>query len=135
MIYHLHYRMDRAGFRVIRSINQAFDPGMNERPGTHCARFDCSKQLTLVQAVVANSCTRFAQSDDFRMRGRVGIGQVPIAAATDDFAGANHDRAYRNFTRLQCTLRSAQSLFHKQFVSVCGNASGVCEMRVQGSSV
>ena len=63
--------MDRARFWVIRTVNQAFDPGVDERAGTHCARLNCSKQFTFAQTVVAESCgTGFTQGDDLRMRGR-----------------------------------------------------------------
>jgi hypothetical protein len=113
MIYNLHHRMNRARFRVIRTVNQAFDPGMDERSGTHCARLNCSKELTLTQAVVANSSTGLAQGDDLGVSGGIALGQVAIAAASNDYAAAHHDGAHRNFTGLQRALRGAESFFHK----------------------
>src|SRR5579863_4594664 len=45
MIQHLHHRVHRACFRIVRAIDQTFDPRMYQGCGTHRAWFDCSKQV------------------------------------------------------------------------------------------
>jgi hypothetical protein len=46
----------------------------------------------------------------------IGVGQVAIVAATDDFAAANYHGADRDFARFQCALGGAESLLHEQFI-------------------
>src|SRR5258708_1878711 len=96
VIQHLNHRSDGARLRVVGTVNQAFEAGMDERACTHRARFNCSKQLAVFQAVVAESGTRFAQSDDLGVGGRIAIREIAVAAAADDLAAAYYDRADRN---------------------------------------
>ena len=118
MIQDLHHRTDGACFRVIRAVDQAFQPGMNQRARAHGARFNCSKQFAAFQAMVAEGGTGFAQGDDLGMGGGIGVGEIAVAAASDDFAVANDHRADRNFTRFKRALGRAQSFLHEEFVAV-----------------
>ena len=116
MIQHLHHRTDGARLRVISAVNQAFEPGVNQRAGAHGARLNCSKQLAAFQAMVAEGGTGFAQRDDLGVRSGIAIGEVAVAAAADDLAVAHHHRAHRNFSRFQRALGSAESFLHEKFV-------------------
>ena len=60
VINYLHYRVDRARFRVIGSVYQPLDARMNHRAGTHRARLDCNKQFAITKPVVTEVFTRFA---------------------------------------------------------------------------
>src|SRR6185312_10716961 len=64
VVQHLHYGMDRTSFWIIRTVNQTFNSSMHKRASAHSARFNCSKQLTAAQAVIANRPGGFAQRHD-----------------------------------------------------------------------
>src|SRR5271170_411714 len=108
--------MDCACFRVVRAVNQAFQPRMHQRTCTHGARFNCSKELAVSQAVVTEVCTGLAQSDNFGVGSGVGVGQVAIPASTDDLAGTNYDRSHRDLARFQGALGGAKSFLHPELV-------------------
>jgi hypothetical protein len=116
MVQHFHHRMDGASFWVVRSIHQAFQPGMHQGARAHRTRLNCGKELTVSQAVVPQIGTGLAKGDDFGVSGRVGVGEVAIPASADDLACANHDRAHGDLACFQCALCGAESLFHPEFV-------------------
>ena len=105
MVQDLHHRSDGACLEVIGPVHQAFQPGMNQRAGTHGARFNCSKQFAAFQTVVAEGGTGFSQGDDLGVGGGIGIGEVAIAAASNDPAVAHDDCAHRNLSRIERSLR------------------------------
>ena len=65
---------------------------------------------------VGNRPAGFAESDNLRVRGGIGVGQITVAAAADNPAIANHDRPHRHFTQGLGASGFAQGLFHVQFV-------------------
>jgi len=52
VIDHLQNRMDGAGFRVVRSVDQAAEAGMNCRSRAHGARLNCNKQFARAETVI-----------------------------------------------------------------------------------
>ena len=104
VVQHLHHRMYRSCFRVVRAVNQAFQSRVHQGASAHGARFNCSKELAVSQAVVTEVCTGLAQSDDFGVSAGIGVGQVTIPPTTDNLATTDHDCAHRNFTRFQGAL-------------------------------
>jgi hypothetical protein len=110
--------MDSASFWVIRAVDQALEPGMNQSSGAHGARFNCSKQFTAFQAMVTEGGTGLAQGDYLGMGSGIGVCEVAVAAASDDFAVVNHDRADWNFSSFESTLGVAEGFFHEEFVCV-----------------
>src|SRR5882757_2345914 len=80
MIQDLHHRTDGARFRVIRAVNQAFQPSMDQSTGTHGARLNCSKQFAALQAVVADGGTRFAQRDDLGVGSGVSVAEIAVTS-------------------------------------------------------
>ena len=62
--------------------------------------------------------TGLAQGDDLGVGGGIGIGEVAVAAASDDFAFVNYYRADRDFAGFQSALGGAESFFHEEFVGV-----------------
>src|SRR5579863_10518339 len=67
VIHDCEGRKDRARLFIIGPINQAFYACMNQRTRAHGAWFNCSKQLAVFQAMVADSRSCVTQSDDFSM--------------------------------------------------------------------
>jgi hypothetical protein len=113
---HLHHRMDCACFGVVRAVDQSFQPGVHQGAGAHGARFNCSKEFAVSEAVVAQGGAGFSQGDDFRVGGRVAVGEVAIPASTDDLAVMYHDSAHGNLAGFQGALCGAKGFLHPEFV-------------------
>jgi hypothetical protein len=60
MVQHPQYRMHGSGLRVLCAVNQAPNARVHGCPSAHCARLNCSKQLTASQAMVAERGARFS---------------------------------------------------------------------------
>jgi hypothetical protein len=118
MIQDLHCRADCARFRVVRAVHQALDAGMHQRPGAHGARFNCNKEFTASQAMVAESGTGFAQRDHFGVRCGVAFTDVAIPSAANDTPVDNDYRADGNFSGFESALRAAESFFHPEFIGM-----------------
>jgi hypothetical protein len=78
---------------------------VDQRPGAHRARFNGGKQLAVAQPVIAKIPPGLAQRDDFRVRGRIVVGERAVPAASDDAVVADDDRAHGHFARFQRALR------------------------------
>ena len=89
---------------------------MDQRACAHGARFNCSKQLTVPEAVVTNQYTSFAESNDLGVGRGIAAGKVAIPALGDDCAGGDNNRAHRDFPGFEATLGGAESGFHEEFV-------------------
>jgi hypothetical protein len=94
VIDHLQNRMDGAGFRVVRSVDQAAEAGVKGRSRAHGARLNCSKQFARAQTMITEVPSSFAQGDHFGVRGRIVVGDIAIPSASHDLARLHHDRAY-----------------------------------------
>jgi len=108
--------MYRARLWIIRAVDQTFDAGVHYGTGAHGARFNCNKQLTVSQTVVTNGCTGFAEGDDLRVGGRIGVRDVAVPSAADDFSFADHNGAHWNFIHFESALGAAEGFFHPEFV-------------------
>jgi hypothetical protein len=111
--------------RIIRTVNQAADAGVNQSAGAHRARFNCSKQLAAAQAMVAEHQTGGTQRDQLGMRRRVVIGKILIPAAAYQLTVEYHDRPNRHFAYLKSALRRGKGLLHPELVGRTGGASGI----------
>src|SRR5579862_970440 len=65
MIQHLHRRTNGSRFRIVGAIDETADASMHHGAGAHGTRFNCNKQITAPQTVVAEVFTGLAQCDDF----------------------------------------------------------------------
>ena len=113
--------MNGTSLRVVRAVNQSLKPGVDHCACSHGARFNCSKQVTVGETVVANGGTGLAQGNDLGVSGGIGVGKIAVPAAADKASLANHHGAYWDLACLESTLRGTQRLFHPEFV---GNGSG-----------
>ncbi len=107
--------MDGARFGVIRAVDQAFEPRMNQSAGAHGARLNCNKQFAVFQAMVAEGGTGLAQGDDLGVRCGSRSAMLRLPPRPTIFL-AHNDRAYRHFAGFQRSLGGPESLFHPQFV-------------------
>jgi hypothetical protein len=110
--------MDRSGLGVVRAVYQAADAGVNERARAHGARFNCSKEVAVAEAVVTEVLTSFAERDDLGVGGGVVVGEVAIPSAADDAIAMNDDGSDGHLARVERALGGAQGFLHPEFVGV-----------------
>jgi hypothetical protein len=103
-------------FRVFRAVHETANARVNHGSGAHGARFNCSKQITIDQTVVAHSGTRFSQCNHFSMGGWVSAKYVLVPAPANDLPTAHDHRSYGNFSYFQGSLRATQGFLHPEFV-------------------
>ncbi len=96
---------------------------MNQRARTHGTRFNCSKQFTFAQTMVADDRTCVSQRDDFCMGCGIVVGEIAIPSPADHSTFTDDDRPDRHFSNLQSALRATQGFLHKQFVR---RSDGLC---------
>ena len=105
-----------AGFGVIRSVDQAFDPRVYERTRAHGTRFNGNKELTFSQTMITDGGTSVAQGHNLGVGAGIVIGDVPVPSTADNCSIANHYRTHGDFVLLQRPLGGAESFFHEEFV-------------------
>jgi hypothetical protein len=110
--------MDRSGFGVVRAINQPPNSRVNQGSRAHHTRLNCSKQVTVNQAVVAHGRSSFTECQDFRVSSWVLIRYITIPATANNRPVRHYNRPDRNFANLERPLRTAQSFFHPEFMAV-----------------
>jgi hypothetical protein len=108
--------MDGACLRIVGTIHQTAEAGMNRRSRTHGARLNCSKQFAVAEPVVTEVSSRFAQSHDFSVSGWIAVGEVAIPSSSNQPPCAHDDCSHRHFARLECALSAAERFFHPNFV-------------------
>jgi len=80
----VHDRVNRSGFGVVRAVNQPSNSRVNQGSRAHSARFNCNKQVTIHQAVIAKGCPSFTECQNFRVRSWILIAYIAIPAAAND---------------------------------------------------
>jgi hypothetical protein len=112
--------MDSPRLRVIGTVHQAADSGMDSRSRAHGAGLNRGKQFAVAEAVIPESASRLAQRHDFGVSRRIAVAKVAIPTASDHAPLAHHDRSHWHFAGLQGALRRAQGFFHPEFVGCVG---------------
>jgi hypothetical protein len=82
----------------------------------HGARLNGHEKITVCQAVIADGQSGFPQGDDFRVGGGVGVSQIAIESAANNFAFMHDHGADRHLTYVERSLSRPQGLLHPQFV-------------------
>jgi hypothetical protein len=116
VVQNMHRGMHRASFGVFSAIHQVADAGMHYGTCAHGARLNGHKKIAVCKAVIAEGRSGFAQSNYFRVGRRVGIGEVAVESASDNFAFMHDDGAYRHFSYVERSLSSTQGVLHPQFI-------------------
>jgi len=116
VVHHLQNRMDGPSLRVIGTVHQAPDAGMNGRSRAHGARLNCSKQFAVDEPVVTDVSSRLAQRDYFSVSGWIAGGEVAIPSSSNQAPFAHRDRSHRHFASLERALGAAESFLHPEFV-------------------
>src|SRR5205085_5924742 len=110
-------RLDRARLLVARAVDEARDPGLDERAGAHRARLDRRVNDRARQAVVAYLVRGLAQGEDFGVRRRVAVGARAVAGHGEQRAVAADDAGADGHLAAPGGLaRRAQSLAHPALV-------------------
>jgi len=116
VIEDLQHGVHRAGFRVLRSIDQAANARMRDGSSTHGTRFHRDVEITIPKTIVADGLPGFAECQDFGMsRGIVGADGA-IATAPNYSAFVNYDGAHRHFAVRFGLVGQGQSFAHEQIV-------------------
>lgn len=120
VVQHLHHRVHRTSLSVVRSVDNAAEAGLDDRPRAHDAWLNCNKQLALSQTMVPDGGASLAQGDDLGMCAWIGIGNAAIPAPAHDDPFADNNSADWNFAGFERALSTAERFFHPEFVGSCG---------------
>jgi hypothetical protein len=120
MIHNLYHRVYGPGLRIIRPVDQPLNACVHQRTRAHGARLNCSKELTVHQAMVADGGAGRAQCHNLCVRRWVGVGDVVVCSAADYPVFTHHHGSYWNFASFQGALCRPQSLLHPEFVGSSG---------------
>lgn len=107
--------MNGACLRVIRAKYQTANAGMNHRSRTHGAWFNCNKQVTAAQPVIAKVPPGRTQRDDFRVCRRIVLGKITVPSLADYRSLIDDYCPHRYLPNLQRSLRASQRFFHEYF--------------------
>ena len=113
-----NHRMHGARLGVVRTINEAPNPRVDERSGAHRARLNCSKQLAVAQAMIADRGSCLAERDDFGVGRGIGVREIAIVSAANDLAAVNDYCTDGDFSGLKRSLRGTKGFLHPEFVRV-----------------
>src|SRR5579872_3753705 len=108
--------MNRTSFGIVGAVNQALDTRVYECASAHRTRFNCSKELTVAQAMITDVFTGVAKRHHFSMGGWIGISEIGIPSVADDFILADNNCSDGDFSGFKRTLCAAESFFHPEFV-------------------
>lgn len=91
---------------------------MDERSGTHGARFLGDIKITVAQTPVAHRTLRLGQGDHLRVSGGVLQGLHLIPGTGDDFTFMDNDRTDRHFVLRRSLPGKAQGLVHEVLIAL-----------------
>jgi hypothetical protein len=116
MVQHMQGRMNCSGLGVLGTVHQSADARMHDCSSAHGTRLDGHEKIAVQQAVIANGGAGLAQCQNFGVGGWIGVGQVAVESASDDFPFMHDNRAHWNFSDVERSLSGPQRLLHPQFV-------------------
>lgn len=124
-----------AAFRVIATINEARNAGLDDGAGTHAARLDGDVQGGGGQAIVAESAGSFAEHHHFGVGGGVAITDGAIAGTRDDGGFVNEERADRDFAGGSRETCFFESLAHEFAFDVHAGENSTSTKRLNTDAV
>lgn len=83
-----------SGFGVGGGVDQAGDAGVEDGSGAHGAGFEGDVEDAVVEAVVGEVSTGFAESDDFGVGGGIRVTEDSVLTAADDLILVDDDGSY-----------------------------------------
>src|SRR5258708_3096463 len=108
-----HRRLDRAGLRLRRAIDQPRDPRVDHRPHAHLARLDRHIHRRTGQPVVARLLPCLPQRDDLRVRGGIVQADRLVESPPENLPVHDEHRADRNLAPLARLTRQRQRGLHE----------------------
>ena len=109
-------RIERAGLRLRRAVDDRADARVHHRAHAHQARLDRDVQRRPRQPVVAEARGRVAHRDDFRVGRRIVRGDRLIASEAGDPAVDHHDGADGHLAGVAGGARFGERGFHPDVV-------------------
>ena len=116
VVEQLKQRGHRPRFGVGRTIDHDGDAGLQNRPGTHGARFERHVQPALLETLIANRLGRLGYGDHLGMSGWIAQLLTLVVSRRDDPIAAHDDRTDWNFVFRECLLGLLERLPHEVFM-------------------
>ena len=108
--------LDRARALVFGAVNESSDARLNQRAGTHRARFDRRVNVDARQPVIAELTGGLAQGDDFRVGSGIAVGASAVTADGDELAVVDNTSADRHLTAIFGFPSRVERLPHPVFI-------------------
>ena len=110
---------DGAALGVIRSVDEAWDTGLNDRAGAHAAGLNGDVERRVREAIVAEEAGGFTKHDDFGVGGRIVVADGAIAGTRENLSVVNQDGSDGHFASegrgagfRECFLHEWEVSFH-----------------------
>ena len=107
VIHHLQNRTHGARLRIIGTVHQTAEAGMNCGSRAHDARLNRSKQFAVDEPVIADVASRLAQRHDFSVSCGIIVGEVAIPASSNHAPFGQNDGSDGYLARIECPLGAA----------------------------
>jgi hypothetical protein len=114
----LETRTDCAAFGIVGAIDEARDAGLDDGAGAHGAGFYRGVECCAGHAKVAEEASRFANYDDFGVRGWVAVMNCSIAGTGQDLPIMDDECADGDFAGGCCSAGFLEGQLHEGNVSV-----------------
>src|SRR5262249_21163799 len=115
--------------RVIATVDQARDAGLNDRAGAHAARLNRDVEGRAGESVVAQGAGSFAYDDNLSVRRGVAITDGAIAGARDYGGVVDDDGADRYFSSRHRAPSFLERLLHEFEIGVHASERIACGLR------
>jgi len=102
-----------AALGLVRSEIHFADPRLDYGAGTHRTRLERHEHITVIQTPVADLTAGFVDRYDFGMHKTVGLCQLQIVSAHQDFVITDDNTAYRTFLEFVGFARFLERFSHK----------------------
>ena len=130
------------GLGVVRGVDEAGDPGVEDGPSAHGAGLEGTDQGATGEAVVAEGETGGAEGDDLGVGGGVGGAKNLVVAGAENGGAVRgeHEGAYGDFASAFGEVRLLQGKEHESFVveghevSLSRLAAPVCACQARAMS-
>lgn len=116
-----------AALGIVRTVDEAIDPGLEHCARAHRAGLDSDVESESRETMIPHSRCGCAQGDYFRVRGRVAVCDGTIAGAREDIFSPDDDATDRHFSVLRREARFCQRQPHVFVVKsdLLGRVAGI----------
>lgn len=114
----IRLRLCHAGTRLGRTIDQARHARVDDRTGTHQARFQGHEEGAAFQPIITQTRTGIAKGENLGMGTGIVTAEGGIESGTDDFASrGDYDRSHWHLTGIKAFPSLIQGSMHVEFIT------------------